>query len=224
MPNFLCHILTQSPSWTRKSKLKQRQHPPFQNEVIDVRFQGSLLCPCQQFQWTLKEAEKLYMNSVNDKDQEKNPIGIITETAWETYYSDHIASWLTSQCSLIQMLWTAVTWQNSVCGFIMCFIEGYVFMDREDCQYWTKQVWQIPYKHFRVYLMLFHRYNILGIILNFSYMPRFPVYLKTVYFISAVVNACMTESKFLSSQGQHFPQGTELCLWHWNQELHLPPC
>lgn len=108
--------------------------------------------------------------------------------------SDHTAWLLTSQCSLTQILWSAVTWQISVCGFIMCFIEGYVFMDREDWQYWTKQVWQIAYKHFRVYLMLFHRIQYFGnnSDQNFSDMLRFSVYLKTVYFTSAVENPCVT--------------------------------
>lgn len=47
---------------------------------------------------------------------------------------------------------------------------------------------------------------------NFSDMLIFSVYLKTVHFTSAVINPCMTERTLLSSEGQYFPQGTELCL------------
>ena len=45
---------------------------------------------------------------------------------------------------------------------------------------------------------------------NFSDMLLFSVYLKAVYFTSAVINPCMTQRRFLSSEGQYFPQG--ICL------------
>lgn len=60
----------------------------------------------------------------------------------------------------------------------------------------------ITYQH----LTLFPGTQHLSIIQDFSVMPGFSVYLRTIYF----TNAAVTERKKVPTQGGYFPQGIEL--------------